>query len=40
MPDEDFGSTVFADVDRQLSQQYEALRVFPVLHSSMSIEAH
>jgi len=40
MPDEDFGPTVFADVDRQLSQQYEALRVFPVLHSSMSIEAH
>jgi len=39
MPDEDFGRTVFADVDRQLSKQYEALRVFPVLEASSNLIA-
>lgn len=34
LPDEDFGQTVFEDVERQLSQQYEALRVFPVLSAA------
>lgn len=39
LPEEDFGQTVFADVDRQLSKQYESLRAFPVL-GSVSIPVH
>lgn len=39
LPDEDFGQTVFEEVDRQLSEQYEALRVFPVLSASFDMDS-